>query len=163
MPTVRDLVRIAVRAAQDRKAQQVETLDLRNLSSVTDYFVVCSGTSDTQVRGIADHVEEKLKELGQRPFSREGYREGTWVLLDYVDFVVHVFHQEQRARYGIEELWADARKVIVRPGPAKSPAAKKAAAGKKPAAARKPAARKAPAKRAAATKPKATPKPKAKR
>lgn len=147
MARVRDLLRVAVRAAEERKARDVSTLDLRGLSSVTDYFVLCSGTSDTHVRAIADFVSEELKRKGQRPFSLEGYREGTWVLLDYVDFVVHVFHQEQRVFYGIEELWADAKQVAFRAPAAKKGASRKAperkaAAG--PAVARK----KAPAKRA---------------
>jgi ribosome-associated protein len=143
--TTRDMVRLAVRTAEGHKAKDLKTLDLRGLSSVTDYFVVCSGTSDTHVRAIAEAVREKLREKGQRPYSAEGIEEGTWVLLDFVDFVVHVFHYEKRIFYGIEELWADAKEVVFRAPAAKAPAAKTAAA--KAPAARKPAAqKKAPAK-----------------
>lgn len=119
MARTRDWVRLAVRAAEARKAQDLVALDLRNLSSVTDYFLVCGGTSDTHVRAIADAVREKLEEKGQRPFSFEGYADGTWVLLDYVDFVIHVFHYEKRLFYGIEDLWADAKKLAFR-APAKA-------------------------------------------
>ena len=113
MATVRDLVRVAVRAAQARKAQDVKALDVRGLSPVTDYMVVCTGSSDTNVRAIAEHVREKLAEKSERPLSVEGLQEGSWVLLDYVDFVVHVFHYEKRLFFGIEELWADAKTVPV--------------------------------------------------
>ena len=126
MATVRDLVRIAVRAAQGRKAQDVMALDVRGLSPVTDYMVVCTGSSDTNVRAIAEHVREKLAEKGERPLSVEGLQEGSWVLLDYVDFVVHVFHYEKRLFFGIEELWADAKAVPVPLLAAASPARKTA-------------------------------------
>ena len=143
MATVRDLVRIAVRAAQGRKAQDVMALDVRGLSPVTDYMVVCTGSSDTNVRAIAEHVREKLAEKGERPLSVEGLSEGSWVLLDYVDFVVHVFHYEKRLFFGIEELWADAKKVPVPLLAAASPARKavRRSAAESPA---RPAAREAP-------------------
>lgn len=128
MAKTRDLVRLAVRAAEDRKAQDLAALDLRDLSSVTDYFIVCGGTSDTHVRAIADAVREHLEKKGQRPFSLEGYQEGTWVLLDYVDFVVHIFHYEKRLFYGIEDLWADAKKVAFRAATKPAGGAKKSAA-----------------------------------
>ncbi len=132
--TTRDFVRMAVRAAEDRKAQEVVALDLRGRSPVTDFFVLASGTSDTHVRAVADAVREALVKAGQRPYSFEGYDDGTWVLIDYVDFVVHVFHQEKRLYFGLEELWSDAKRVVFRAAP-------------------KVAAAKAPAKRAAAPKP----------
>ena len=136
MATVRDLVRVAVRAAEERKAQDTKALDVRGLSSVTDYMIVCTGSSDTNVRAIAENVREKLGEKGERPFSVEGLQEGTWVLLDYVDFVIHVFTGETRAFYGIEELWADAKTVPVPAVGAKAGAKvgpKKAAAAEAPA------------------------------
>src|SRR5512134_1858892 len=135
MASVRDLVRGAVRAAEEKKAQDVKALDVRGLSAVTDYMVVATGSSDTNVRAIAEHVREKLAEKGERPFSVEGLPEGSWVLLDYVDFVIHVFHYEKRLFFGIEELWADAKTVPV-------PALAAKAAARKPAA--KTAARTAP-------------------
>ncbi len=83
-------------------------LDLRGISSATDFFVIAEGTSDTQVKAIADHVEVELKKEGVRPEHVEGVRGARWVLIDYVDFVVHVFHREARAFYQLENLWGDA-------------------------------------------------------
>jgi len=113
MATVRDLVRVAVRAAEEKKAKDVKAIDMRGLSAVTDYMIIATGSSDTNVRAIAEGVREKLIEKGERPFSVEGLQEGSWVLLDYVDFVVHVFHYEKRLFFGLEELWADAKPVPV--------------------------------------------------
>jgi ribosome-associated protein len=127
MATVRDLVRTAVRAAEEKKAKDLRAIDVRGLSSVTDYMVVGTGSSDTNVRAIAESVREKLAEKGERPFSVEGLQDGTWVLLDYVDFVVHVFLADKRLFFGIEELWADAKTVPVPALAAKAPARKAAA------------------------------------
>jgi ribosome-associated protein len=113
MATVRDLVRVAVRAAEEKKAKDVKAIDMRGLSAVTDYMIIGTGSSDTNVRAIAEGVREKLLEKGERPFSLEGLQEGSWVLLDYVDFVVHIFHSEKRAYFGLEELWADAKPVPI--------------------------------------------------
>lgn len=124
MATVRNLVRLAMTAAQDKKAKDIAALDVRGLSSVTDYMIVCTGSSDTNVRAIAENVEEKLREKGERPLSVEGMQEGTWVLLDYVDFVVHVFHAEKRLYFGLEELWADAKPIAAPAEPAKAPGRK---------------------------------------
>ena len=123
MATVRELVRVAVRAAEGKKASDVRAIDIRGLSGVTDYMVIASGSSDTNVRAIAEGVREKLLEKGERPFSVEGLQEGSWVLLDYVDFVVHVFHYEKRLYFGLEQLWADAKPVpIAATAPRKSAA-----------------------------------------
>ena len=124
MATVRDLVRIAVRAAEEKKAKDVKAIDIRGLSAVTDYMIIATGSSDTNVRAIAEGVREKLLEKGERPFSLEGLQEGSWVLLDYVDFVVHVFHHEKRAYFGLEELWADAKPVPVADAAARKTAAR---------------------------------------
>ena len=160
---------MAVRAAEEKKATDVKAIDIRGLSGVTDYMVIATGSSDTNVRAIAEGVREKLLEKGERPFSVEGLQEGSWVLLDYVDFVVHVFHYEKRLYFGLEELWADAkpvpvadiavRKTAARTGvkPAVKPAARVAAKEALPAVPRtalKPAAKKnAVPKRAAGKKP----------
>jgi ribosome-associated protein len=127
MATVRDLVRIAVRAAEEKKATDVKAIDIRGLSGVTDYMVIATGSSDTNVRAIAEGVREKLIEKGERPFSVEGLQEGSWVLLDYVDFVVHVFHAEKRLYFGLEELWADAKPVPIAETAARKPAGRAAA------------------------------------
>ncbi|MGH7549871.1 MAG: ribosome silencing factor [Gemmatimonadota bacterium] len=98
----------AAREAADRRGQDVVLLDLRGLTSATDYFVIVSGESDVQVKAIAARIEERLGREGMRPWHVEGLQNGRWVLLDYVDFVVHVFHKAARRYYELERLWADA-------------------------------------------------------
>jgi len=101
-------VRLVTTALADRKAVDTVVLDLRGLSSATDYFVIASGTSDTHVRGMAEHLMTALAPQGIAPHHVEGLVQGRWVLLDYVDFVVHVFHPQQRTFYQLERLWGDA-------------------------------------------------------
>jgi ribosome-associated protein len=98
----------ALTACEERKAVDGVVLDLRHLSDAADFFVVVSGTSDTHVRAIAEHVIETLQVEGVRPYQVEGLEQGRWVLVDYVDFVVHVFHPTLRAFYQLEGLWGDA-------------------------------------------------------
>lgn len=95
-------------ALVDRKAIDPVVLDLRGLSGATDYFVIVSGTSDAHVRGMAEHLMTALAPQGVEPHHVEGLAQGRWVLLDYVDFVVHVFHPELREFYQLERLWGDA-------------------------------------------------------
>lgn len=94
----------------DRKGKEIVLLDLQSVNnSVTDFFVICHGTSRTQVEALADSVRERVgKKLGQKPWHHEGYENAEWILLDYVDVVVHVFLQESRSFYQLEKLWADA-------------------------------------------------------
>lgn len=101
-------VRRAAELALERKAHDVLVLDLRGISSATDYFVIAGGTSDVQVKAVAEHVVEELKKDRVRPEHVEGLQGGRWVLLDYVDFVVHVFHPHARSFYQLERLWGDA-------------------------------------------------------
>ena len=91
--------------ASDRKGVDMLVMDLRGISNATDYFLVVSGTSDMHVRSIAEHVIEELKKEGHRPSHVEGLRTGRWVLIDYIDFVVHVFHPAAREFYQLERLW----------------------------------------------------------
>lgn len=98
----------ATELAADRKAVDMVVMDLRGLSNATDFFLIATGTSDMHVRSIAEHVMEELKKEGQRPDHVEGLRSGRWVLLDYIDFVVHVFHPAAREFYQLERLWGDA-------------------------------------------------------
>ncbi len=97
----------AVELLFDRKAEDVTLLDLRGVSAATDFFLIASGRSDTHVSAIGDFVVEELKNEGVRPFGVEGLRAGRWVLVDYVDFVVHVFHPTAREFYQLERLWGD--------------------------------------------------------
>ncbi len=104
-------MRLAVGTLDERKALEIVVLDLRQLSDATDYFVIASGTSDTHVRALGEHVVEALKRAGRRPHHEEGLRAGRWALLDFVDFVVHIFHPAVRDFYQLERLWADAPTV----------------------------------------------------
>jgi ribosome-associated protein len=106
-------VQAAVRAASAKKADKVMILDLRHTSAFTDVFVVCTGQNARQVKAIVDSVEESLKALGQRPVAVEGYRGSEWVLVDYFDFVVHVFTPETREFYALERLWGSAIRVEI--------------------------------------------------
>ena len=100
--------RRAARAALDKRAVGLVVLDVRGISSVTDYFLVCSGRSTTQVEAIADAVRAELKADGVRPLHSEGVAESGWILLDYGDVLVHVFLEATRAYYALERLWGDA-------------------------------------------------------
>jgi ribosome-associated protein len=102
------LAREAANLALSKKAEDVVILDLRGLSTVTDFFVICSGSSDTHVRAISDAIEDGLEAKGVRKWHIEGYTHRRWVLLDYVDVVVHVFHHKTREFYLLERLWGDA-------------------------------------------------------
>jgi len=95
-------------ALEDSKAVDIVALDLRNLSDATDYFMIASGTSDTHVRALANKVINALSDVSMRPHHVEGISQGRWVLLDFVDVVVHVFHPTLREFYQLERLWADA-------------------------------------------------------
>lgn len=101
-------LRLVTAALADRKAIDPTVLDLRGLTAAADYFVIVSGTSDAHVRGMAEHLMEALAPRGVVPHHVEGLTQGRWVLLDYVDFVVHVFHPDLREFYQLERLWSDA-------------------------------------------------------
>ena len=143
-------VAIAVRACQEKKAADISILRLdEQASGFTDYFVICSGANSRQVQAIAEEVDQKLSATGVEPSHREGYNQADWVLLDYVDFVVHIFSESARKFYDLEPLWKTAKRLQLADleKPARKPAAKKTAARAKPAKIKKTAA-KAPAKRA---------------
>jgi ribosome-associated protein len=117
-PAPDDLPSEVIRAAElalDRKAEAVVALDLRGISSATDYFVLATGNSDIQVRAIAEHVMEELAKLGVRPLHVEGLDRARWVLMDFVDFVVHVLHPLAREFYQLELLWGDAPSRVFAP------------------------------------------------
>jgi len=105
--------RHAATLCADNKAQDVVLLDLHGVTDMADYFIVASGTSDTHVRSVAQHVVEGMTPPGVRPYHVEGEETGRWVLVDFVDFVVHVFHPSMRSYYQIERLWGDAPAVTI--------------------------------------------------
>jgi ribosome-associated protein len=102
----------AISACQEKKAEEITILELeKDSGAFTDYFLVCSGTNPRQIQAIADEVEERLKRAGLRPTHVEGYKQAEWVLIDYVDFVVHVFSEKARRYYDLERLWKSARRL----------------------------------------------------
>src|SRR5689334_3839837 len=103
----------AVRAAEDKKAVDLVVLDLRKAAGFTDYFLICSGGNARQIRAIADAILEGLAVDGAKPAHVEGYDRAEWILLDYFDFVVHIFAPETRAFYGLQRLWGNAERVEV--------------------------------------------------
>ena len=104
----RDLARLAAQAASSKQGQDIVILDVRDLIAITDYFVIASGSSERQIATIAEDVERQLTAEAGKPVRREGESGARWLLLDYVDFVVHVFHEEEREYYRLENLWRDA-------------------------------------------------------
>jgi ribosome-associated protein len=101
----------AVGAAEDKKAEDLVVLDLKKAGGFTDYFVICSGSNPRQIRAIADGVMDSLATNGTEPAHVEGYERSDWVLIDYFDFIVHVFARETRMFYGLERLWGNAERV----------------------------------------------------
>ncbi len=114
--------RVLAGAALDRKAEDLIALDMRGLTSLADTFLIASGSSDRQVRAIADAVLEAAREAGIRAIGSEGLAEGRWALLDFGDAIFHVFQEDARAHYDLERLWSDAPQLDVEPPPAPAPA-----------------------------------------
>jgi len=106
-------VELAIRAAEDKKAVEMVVLDLRKAAGFTDYFGICSGTNSRQVRAIADAAIEALSAEGAKPAHVEGYERSEWILLDYFDFIVHIFAPETRQFYGLERLWGNAERIEI--------------------------------------------------
>lgn len=129
--TSKALSRKIAALALSKKAHNIVILDLRKLTSMTDYFVICSADSDTHVRAIADEIRTGSERAGEKVWHDEGQRESTWVLLDFVNVVVHVFHKETRSFYNLEKLWGDAVFEHIEDKPAASSARRKARLPKK--------------------------------
>src|ERR1700727_3407960 len=132
----RQQVARAVKAIEDKKGEDIAILEMdKNSGAFTDYFIVCSGTNPRQLQAIADDVQKQMEEIGQRPNSVQGYNQAEWVLLDYVDFVLHIFSERARKFYDLERLWKAARKLT--PADLAKPAVKKPSVVKKKAVAKK--------------------------
>lgn len=119
--SLEERTRICVQAADSRQADDIVVLDMTPHSAIADRFVICQGRSDRQVKAIADAVEEQLVKKGEKPRAVEGYQTGSWILIDYVDLVVHVFDPETREFYGLERLWGHADPVAVPEPPTANP------------------------------------------
>lgn len=104
----KDLASKLADLALSKKAENIKILDLRKLTTITDFFVICTGSSDTHVKAVADAVIDGSKDLGEKPWHKEGIAHKSWVLLDYVEVVVHIFLKETRQFYGLDKLWGDA-------------------------------------------------------
>ena len=113
MITEDKLVQMIAEAALEEQAQDLVILDVNEKTIIADYFVICSGRNIVQIHSIAENVEKRLKEQGVIVMRREGYQEGKWIVLDYSSTILHIFRQEEREYYKLENLWADARKVAV--------------------------------------------------
>ena len=111
VPTGRDMAVTAARAAAAKQATDIVVLDVHEVIVITDVFVICTASTQRQVKSVIEAVEEALRELGEKPVRREGEPEGGWWLLDYIDLVVHVFGEEEREYYDLERLWKDAPTV----------------------------------------------------
>jgi ribosome-associated protein len=111
--TTRDTLIQCAQLAQEKKAAEIRALDVREHATFTDYFLLCSGTSDRQVTALAGHIEESLKKEGHRPLGVEGIREGRWALIDYGDFVVHIFLDSVREFYQFDRLWEAAPEIPI--------------------------------------------------
>jgi len=106
-----DSLKIAVNAADAKKAHDLVILDISGIASFASYFLICTGDSSRQMQAIADEVEKKLKEVGIRPSHVEGYQNSEWILMDYLDLVVHIFSKNARVYYDLERLWRDSKKL----------------------------------------------------
>ncbi len=108
-----DRLKIIVKALDDKRAEDIDVLDISELTSLGDYFVICSCNSSVQVRACADEAEAKMKEAGFAPLHVEGYRSGSWILLDFDNIIVHVMDKQTREFYSLERLWDDAKRLDI--------------------------------------------------
>lgn len=110
--SIKDIALLAADAADDKKAEDIDILNVQGLTVIADYFVLCSANSDQQVRAIARSIDDKLSDKGIEPKKIAGMSDARWVLMDYADVIVHVFHKREREYYDLERLWSDAEKIL---------------------------------------------------
>lgn len=111
MDQTKEMVRIAYEALDEKKGEDIRIIEISGISVLADYFVITNGTSDSQVKALVDHVEEKMHKAGYAQKQREGVTAGNWVLLDYGDVIVHVFDKDNREFYNLERIWNDGKKI----------------------------------------------------
>ena len=110
---MKKILKIAVNAADDKKAHDLVALDISEIASFANYFLFCTGDSSRQMQAIADEIEKQLKEVGVRPSHVEGYQNAEWILMDYFDLVIHIFSKNARVYYDLERLWRDGKKLEI--------------------------------------------------
>lgn len=103
----------AIALLKDKKARDIRLMDIHEISTIADYFIIATGTSTTQIQAMSDELEEKMGLAGYKIHHKEGFRNGRWILLDYGNIVVHIFHDEERKFYNLERLWTDAKTTVV--------------------------------------------------
>ncbi len=108
-----NLLKLVIDSSEEKKAKDIKVLNIGEVSTIADYFVIMTGSSNTNIKAIADNIQKKVKDITGLDAKLEGYNEGRWVLLDYYDVVVHVFHDDERNFYNLEKLWADATVEII--------------------------------------------------
>ncbi|MBP3326309.1 MAG: ribosome silencing factor [Coprococcus sp.] len=113
MSNSKEMVKTAYEALSDKKAFNIKILDIKEISTVADYFIIADGTNKNQVQAMCDNVEDFMQKAGFKPKSIEGYSEGGWILLDYYDIIVHIFSDESRHFYNIERIWSDGKTVAI--------------------------------------------------
>jgi len=111
MEKVKDMARIVYRALEDKNGEDICIIDISGISPLADYFIITSGSNDSQVKALVDHVEDEMHKAGHSQIQREGLQTGNWVLLDYGDVVVHVFDTENREFYHLERIWSDGKRI----------------------------------------------------
>lgn len=110
---MKEILKTVYDALDDKKANNIVILDISDISEISDYFIICSGSNQNQVQAIADNVEEELGKKDIKGKKIEGFKSAEWILMDYSDFVIHIFSDEQREFYGLEKIWSDAKRVEV--------------------------------------------------
>lgn len=108
-----EMVKCAVKALEDKKAEDIRILDIREVSILADYFIIANGTNNNQIQALVDNVQEELHKAGCTLKSMEGYRTASWVLLDYTDVIIHVFSKEERMFYDLEHIWRDGKPIDI--------------------------------------------------
>ena len=113
MNNSREMTRLAIKAIEDKKGNDIRVIDIQNVSVIADYFVIASGNNRNQVQTMADNVEEVLGRAGYEPRQLEGYNTATWILMDYNDIIIHIFSEEDRLFYDLERIWRDGKTIDI--------------------------------------------------
>lgn len=110
---IKDLIKTVLNVMDDKKAEDIKILDIHEISTMSNYFIIASANNINQVKAIADEIEEKLYKKGSKLIQSEGYQTARWILLDFDDIIIHLFHKEDREFYQLEKVWADAKEIVI--------------------------------------------------